>query len=135
MKSNLDQFFKTNEAFEKDGVWFDIAKDVGFRCKPFKPSNPQVKAAFAAHYKPYALQIEKGTLSQEIEREIQIKMFVQSCLVDWRGVEIDGQPAPFDKKVATEFLMGLPELFDTLWRQCQDHKNYQDEVGESSAAT
>lgn len=135
MKTNLDKYFKTNEIFEQQGVWFDIAEGVGFKCKPFKAQNPQVKAAFAAHYKPYALQIEKGTLSQEIEREIQIKMFVQSCLVDWRGIEIDGESADFDKKLAVEFLSELPELFDTLWRQCQDHKNYQDDVGESSAAT
>jgi hypothetical protein len=133
MKTNLDKLFKTNEDYEKNGVWFEISDTTGFLVKPLKPTNPNVKAAFANFYKPYARQIELGTLDDAKAQEIQVKMFVQACLVDWKGVEIDGKVREFDKTLAVEFFLNLPDLFETLWKHCQDFKNYQDEVGNFSA--
>lgn len=131
MKTNLDSIFKTDEDLEKDGVWFTVSDKTGFLVKPFRPSNPQVKAAMAAHYKPYARQIEMGTLDDKKAQEIQVKIFVGSCLVEWRGVEIDGKDTPYSKDVAIPFFMGLPELFNALWAYCGDFKNYREDVGNS----
>lgn len=128
MKTNLDKYFKTSVDLEKNGVWFDIAEGVGFLVRPFKASNPNVKAAMARLYKPHARQIEMGTMDDAKALEIQVKLFVQACLIGWRGIEIDGKKdVPYDKDLATKFLVGLPDLFETLWKHCQDHKNYQDQ--------
>jgi hypothetical protein len=128
MKTNLDQFFKTNEDLEKNGRWFEITGDIGFLVRPFKATNPKVKAAMAAHFKPYARQIELGTLDDKKSFEINVRLFIESCLVDWRGVEIDGQAVPFAPDVALKFFEGLPDLFHTLWAHCNDFKNYRDDV-------
>lgn len=130
MKTNLDKFFKTNENLEKNGVWFEIAPDVKFLVRPMKSSNPQLKAVAAKFYKPHAQQIEKGTIDQKRAEEIQIKVFVNACLVDWQGVEIDGKMEAYKPELAIEFFKELPELFWTLWEQCQNYKNYQDEATE-----
>lgn len=134
MKTNLDSIFKTSDALEKNGVWFDVSPETGFLVKPFKATNPNIKAAMAHHYKPYARQMEMGTIAEEMVRAINVKIFVQACLVDWKGVEIDGEIVPFSKDVAVDFLMELPDLFETLLKYAQDFKTYQADVGNSSPA-
>ncbi len=131
MKTNLDKHFKTNKELEKEGVWFDISEDVGFLLSPLKTSNPKVKAAFAKHHKPYARQIELGTIEDKKVTEISIKIFLQCCLLDWRGVEIDDKVVEFSPEIAMKFFMELPDLFYTLWEHCQDFKNYREEMGNS----
>lgn len=127
MKTNLDTFFKMDEEVEKTGVWFNISDTVGFLIKPFRPSNPNVKRAMASYFKPYARQIEMGTMDPRDEREVMAKVFVNSSLVDWKGVEIDGKLTPFSKDVAVQFLTGLEPLFETLMTHAQDFKNYKQE--------
>ena len=88
-----------------------------------------MKAAMAKFYKPYARQVETGTLGAEKEREITCKVFVHSCLVDWKGVEIDGQECPFDADKAVELFLTLPDLMDTLVSYASDNKNYKEDLG------
>ncbi len=130
MKTNLDKIYKTSEDQEKNGVWFYIfGEDTGFLVRAFKPNNPQVKGAIATHYKPYARQIELGTIEDKKSLEIQVKVFVKACLVDWKGVEIDGKDTPYSPEVAIKFFCELPDLFSTIWAHCNDFKNYREDAG------
>jgi hypothetical protein len=131
MKTNLDGLFKVSDEIEKEGVWFMVSETAGFLVKRFNRSNPNVKAAFAAHFKPYARQIELGTLDQSKEHEIMVKIFVQSSLKDWKGIEIDGAVCPFNKDKATEFFIKLPDLFDLILQYASDFKNYREDLGNS----
>lgn len=126
MKSNLDKYFKADNEVVKTGVWMNISDDVGFLVKPFDRSNPSVKTAFAVHFKPHARQIELGTLDDKKELEIMVKLFVSACLVDWKGIEIDGKETPFSKEIAIKFLTGLPKLFHTLMDYAEDFKNFKE---------
>lgn len=129
MKSNLDKLFKTDADLEKNGVWFELSEETGFLLRPFKSQNPRVKAAMAQHYKPYARLIELGTLEIEKQNEINIKLFINACLVDWKGVEIDGAVVACDKDNALKLFLALPELFQTLWKHVNDYQNYKEELG------
>lgn len=134
MKTNLDTLFKTDQKLEKDGLWFEIESiGAGFLMRPFKGTNPNVKSAMAQLYKPFAKQIEMGTLGGDKEREILIKLFCRVSLIDWKGIEIDGKIVEYSEAVAIPFFVGLPDLFDTLWTHCQDFKNYLADVGNYSA--
>lgn len=131
MKTNLDKFFKTNSDLEKNGVWFEISDDIGFLVRPFKGTNPKFKAAMAHHFKPFARQIDLGTLDQAKTLEITIKLFIDVCLVDWRGVEIDDKQAELTPDNALKFFVALPELFDTLWKYANDFVSYKEDLGNS----
>jgi hypothetical protein len=132
MKTNLDTLFKTSDSMETTGIWMTVSEDVGFLVKRFGGYNtPKVKAATAKYYKPYARLIENGTIAPEKEKEIMTKIFVESSLMDWKGIEIDGKPAPFSKEVATEFLLSLPELAESLLSYASDSKNYKEDLGNS----
>lgn len=129
--SNLDSLFKTSDDLEKNGVWFELDSKTGFLLRPFRQSNPRIKAAMAKYYKPYARQIDNDTLDLEKQREINMNLFMDVCLVDWRGIEIDGEEKPFDRESALTLFKRLPELFDNLWKHAQDFKNYKEDLGNS----
>lgn len=135
MKTNLDKLFKVDDKAVETGVWFDLTDTAGFLVRPLRESNPNFKAAMAKYYKPYAKQIQLGSFDDTVKgKELQVKLFVEACLLDWRGIEIDGVDTKYSPDIAIKFLMALPDLFQTLWNHCQDFKNYQQDVGNSSSS-
>lgn len=129
MKSNLDKLFKTNHDAEANGVWFMINDELGFRVRRFSEANPAMQQVMSKFFKPYARQLELGTLSAEKSREVMTRVFVHGCLVDWQGVEIDGQASvPFSKEKAVELLIALPDLFKTLMDYAQKIDSYKEET-------
>lgn len=130
MKTNLDKSFKADSTMEKEGIWFEISEDVRFRISRFGGSNSTaVKKAMAKYYKPYAKAIEKDLLSEEKQKKILAKSFVDACVVDWEGVEIDGEPTPFSKEKAVEFFCALPDLLDTLVEYASNQEHYKEDLG------
>lgn len=110
----------------------DLSEKTGFLVRRFGGLNsPKVKAAFARFYKPYARQIEAGTLDEKKEKEITAKVFVDSCLVDWKGVEIDGQEVKFSHEAAVKLLLALPDLMQSLQNHALDANNYREDLGNS----
>lgn len=129
MKSNLDTLFKTDKNLEKDGIWFEISTGVRFLLKRFGGANdPALKPLFATHYKPYARQIELGTLSADKEREIMTTIFIKASLVKWEGVEFDGATADCTFENAQKLFKELPDLVDLLSQLASDSKNYKEAV-------
>jgi len=132
MKTNLDKHYKTDHRLESEGVEFAIDDNTSFLLRRFNAQNPKVKAAMAMHYKPYARQVEMGTLPQEKSDEITRKLFIDVCLVSWKGILDDaGKPIEPTKENALELFKALPDLFDTLWRHVNDFANYKEDVGNS----
>ncbi len=131
MKTNLDKFFKTNPTLQEQGVDFAIDEKTSFRLRHFVGTNPRVKAAMANHYKPYARQVELGTLDQKKQDEITIKLFIDVCLVSWTGVEIDGKEVECTKENALTLFTTLPALFEALWKYANDVNSYKEDVGNS----
>ena len=133
IKSNLDSIFKRNTEVEKDGVWFVIGEEpheISFRMKRFGgDNNHSLRAALAKHYKPYARLIENDTLPESKGHEISVKVFVDTCLTDWKGVEINGVQEAFSKEAAVKLLIALPELFDKLKVYASDRSNFREDVG------
>ena len=136
MKTNLDSIFKLDDKAIEDGIDFFLG-DIVFKIRYFNPRSHRVKAAMAKYYKPHARQVELGTLPAEKEREIQINLFLDICLVKWDGLVDDKMaPIPYSRENALKVFDRLPELFDTLWRYANDFSSFKEqEVGNSSHAT
>lgn len=130
MKTNLDSLFKTDAQYEKEGVWFLVAPNVGFLVKRLGGKNEvAVKSALARHYKPKARLIENDIITPDDQRDIMIKMFVEACVVDWKGIEIEGEIADFTKEKAVDLFRGMPDLFNTVYAYASDIANYKVDVG------
>lgn len=132
MKTNLDKFYKANSELEKEGVDFAIDENTSFKVRRFSSQNPKVKAAMATYYKPFARQIEFGTLPTEKSHEITTKIFVDTCLVSWKGVVDENEkPIEFNKENALKLFKDLPDLLDTLWKHANTFENYKEDLGNS----
>jgi hypothetical protein len=133
MKTNLDSLFKTNSNLEKDGVWFDVSIGVSFLLRRFGGANGnKVAQSMAKYHKPYAKLIEAKKLSDEETTEIMAKVFVDSCLVDWKGVtDEDGKEIVCNMENAVNLFKNLPELFNTLFQYCQGVESFREDLGNS----
>lgn len=132
IKSNLDNIFKTDKKQESEGIWFEIQDGIKFKVKRFGGmNNPGAKAALAKYHKPYAAVIASGTLPEEKNLEISVKVFIEACMLDWEGVEIDGKKVEFSFNNAVALLVSLPELAQALIQHASDKDNYKVELGNS----
>lgn len=132
MKSNLDGLFKTDKKQESEGIWFELLDGVKFKLKRFGGmNNTSAKAAVAKYHKPYAAVIASGSLPDEKALEISVKVFVEGCMLDWEGVEIDGKKVDFSFDDAVKLLVSLPELAQALIEHASDKDNYRVELGNS----
>lgn len=130
MKTNLDAKFKTDASKETDGVWYPLTPEVSFKLRRMGGKNSQKLKQYAATaYKPYAKQIEADALSQEKSFELACAMLVDLILVDWKGVESDGQPLEFTRENALKLLSGLPDLADKLSEFANEKDNFIETVG------
>lgn len=130
MKTNLDKVYKTDKECETEGIWIQVTDTVAFRLKRFGGYNSQsVRRVMAQYNKKFARQIENGTLPEETERKVYAKAFVQSAMVDWRGVEVDGVETPFSEEKAIELLLNLPDLLELLTSEASKSDNYREELG------
>lgn len=125
--STLDLYL-TDKNLEKNGVWFELGPDLKFLCKRFGGSNAkEVKRLTAKYYRPYAKQIENGTLDEEKELEISARVFVESCLVDW----IVPSGEAFSVEGAVKFFIEAPEVADETLRYANNYKSYLVVLGNS----
>ena len=130
MKSNLDSLFKTDSDLEKDGVWFKASEEVSFLIRRFGGSNAQkVKLALAKYHKPKARLIELDQLSIEETTLIMAKVFAEACLVDWKGVQIDGVEVPCTFDNAVKLFTKLPELFQILHAYSNGFESFKEDLG------
>lgn len=132
MKSNLDSLFKMNQSLETGGVWFTVSADVSFCLRRFGGGNAKkVEAAMAKYHKPHIRLLQAKALPKEKEDEILAKVFVESCFVDWTGVQIDGAEVPFTFENGVKLLTSLPELFEALFKYCNETESFKEELGNS----
>lgn len=129
MKTNLDMF-KNDSVCEEQGIEFEVRPGVSFILRRFGGKNAnKVKQSLAKHYKPYARLLESGKMEENEEKKIMIKVFVESCLVSWKGIEADGKELECNLENAVKLFMELPELFDLLYKHANDTENYREDLG------
>jgi hypothetical protein len=133
MKTNLDALFKTNSSLEKDGVWFEVSIGVSFLLRRFGGSNTtRVSQSMAKFHKPFAKLIEAKKLTEEETTRIMAKVFVDSCLVDWKGVtDGEGKDLVCNFENGVELFVSLPELYLTLFNHCQEVDSFREDLGNS----
>ena len=133
MKTNLDKYFASNEKSETEGIWIELTEGVSFKVKRFGGSNStKIKNLQQKYLKPYARQIDKGIMDEKKERSIYTKIFIEACMVDWKGVVDDSDnDIQYSQENAQELFSNLPDLFDFLVASSTDDSNYREDLGNS----
>lgn len=88
--------FRTNKEWELNGVWVDLGD--GAQVKVARHGNPNHKRVVRELLKPYKQQVRNETLSDEIAERIQKDALIECLLLDWRGIELDGEELPFNRE-------------------------------------
>ncbi len=130
MKTNLDSIFATSKDKEVNGVWFDIDDDTGFLLRRMGGENSKrIKGIMTKYTKPYLNLIKSNKLPYDKERSILVDVFVDGCLIDWKGVFIDEKEVDCSKENAKNLFNKLPELFDTLQDYTQGVESFSENLG------
>lgn len=129
MKTNLDSMFKTDAQLESDGVWFDVTKEISFKLRRMGGNNTnRAKQAFTKYCKPYVRLIENDTLPQADMHAINVKVFIDTCLVEWQGIKDEaGNEIVLTFDNALALLIRLPELFNTLSKYVNGFDSFREE--------
>lgn len=133
MKTNLDKYFKTDESLETEGVWFAVTDDTQFLVRSFTSAKnvAKIEAARERHFRPFSNQIKMKTLKPEQEQEILYKVFIEACMVDWKGVEIEGVVTPYSPEACLKLFKLLPQLAADIISWSNEKQNYKEVLGNS----
>lgn len=128
MVTNLHALYKTDNNLETNGIWLALGEGAEFLVRRFGGANgTKIKKLSAIYHKPYARLIELGNLPEEKEREIYINIFVESSLLDWKGVKDEkGEDIPFSQEKAKEIFAQLPTVFDIIVEHASNSNNYKE---------
>lgn len=96
---DLYKQFQTDEKAEEEGVWIPLSSSA--RLKIARLTNPKYQAALKRLSKPYIKPgMRMRDLDDEVYEDITRQAVAEAILLDWEGIEKDGQPLPYSKQEA-----------------------------------
>ena len=107
---DLKRMFGTNKNAEIEGIWQDIGDGVSLLIA--RIGNPQYQKEFQKIAKPHRRALRRGTLSDEVAEKLLIKAMAKNILLDWKGLEEDGEPIPYSYENAVRILTEYKDLRD-----------------------
>lgn len=131
---NLFKQFATDPRAEKEGVRFEIGvnskgETIAFQIARAGGQNTRYLKAVEAKTKPYRMQIQAGTLDNELAAKLMREVFAESVVIGWDGVEDEnGQPLQYSPEAAATLFEQLPELYALLQEQAQNVALYRKDV-------
>ena len=139
MSANLYKRFGGTDAKSREGVWIDVEGSEFKVSRASGVANPRYQAALDEQQRKYRRKLDAGLLGTQKQQEIYTKVFVDTILLDWRGVKSKtGEDVPFSKEAAIKLFTELPELLDYLSKEASDRSNFEaaieeEELGNSDA--
>lgn len=131
---NLFKQFATDPRAEKEGVRFEIGvngkgETIAFQIARAGGANIRYAKSVEAKTKPYRMQIQAGTLDNELAAKLMREVFAESVVIGWEGVEDEaGNPLDYSPEVAATLFEQLPELYALLQEQSQNVALYRKDV-------
>ena len=101
-KLELNLFSDVDKESCETGKWFAIQKDI--RLKIARLGNKKYKQVFKKVTAPYRNTMRRKKLDDAIADEITIKVVARTVLLDWEGIEIDGEPVEYSVATAEKAL-------------------------------
>ena len=99
---DISKEYATDEKKELEGVWEDIGD--GGRILIARTNNPKYEKLFTKLIKPHRGRLRRGNLSDELSKEITVKLLADTILLDWEGIEEDGESLQYSKPEAERLL-------------------------------
>lgn len=125
--------FGTDKSIEAAGKWMEYGKadDTGvvtaFKIARKGRNNPAFTAAYERIEKTDRRRLENSLMGEEEAFDLMLDVFVEACLLDWKGVnDRDGNAMPFTKAAARQLMIDLPDLYKVLDADAEDLTNFRE---------
>lgn len=122
---DLKKMFGTDAAAEKEGIWYDLGN--GAQIKVARLGNENNKRVSKRISAPYKFQIQRGTLSDDVQLKLSIAAIAESILIDWKGLIYEGVAIDYSIDNATKLLTELKDFRDQVMVVANDLQQYQKE--------
>ena len=109
---DLKKMFGTDITAEKEGVWYDLGN--GAQIKVARLGNENNKRVSKRISTPYKFQIQRGTLSDDVQLQLSIAAIAESILIDWKGLIYDGVAIEYSVDNAIKLLTELKDFRDQV---------------------
>jgi hypothetical protein len=115
---DLSKTFATNADAENNGVWYDL--DATSRVRVARDGNPRHQRVLREITAPYRVQIARNTIDPDVVARLNIEAMARAVLLDWAGIEDEGQPVPYSQDAAKALLTKYPEFRKTIKSLSED---------------
>ena len=75
--------------------------------------------------KPFRKQIDRGKFPAEKRQNMELEAIANSILLDWKGIEQDGEPFPFTVENAVMAMKKYPAFFSFVVDASIDDDNFE----------
>lgn len=105
-----------------EGIWKEFD---GAKFKIARAGSVEYMRAKEKLERPYRKKIEKGTLSVDVSRDINLKALAQTILIGWDGVNDEaGEAIPYDEELGVQALTDDPDLLEFVMDVSLDNENF-----------
>lgn len=138
-KMSLFEQFETNAEKEIEGVPVKYAPNGDgtvptFYLSRMGKSNKKYSKALDKATKPYARQMQLGTLADETAEDLFRNVFIKTVLKGWDNVRgKDGKDMAFTVENANELFTKLPDLYEDLQEKARSAALFREEINEVDA--
>ena len=136
---SLFEQFETDNAKEIEGVPVKYAPNADgtiptFYLSRMGKANKKYSKALDKATKPYARQMQLGTLAEETAEDLFRGVFVKTVLKGWENVRgKDGLELEFTPENAADLFKKLPDLYDDLQEKARSAALVREEINEADA--
>ena len=104
--------FGTDAALEADdGVELDFGDNCVVRIHRAGGSNRKYAAELKRVTKPYEVALAAGTLDDGVMRALLAEVYAHAVVIDWQGVEVEGEPVACTPENVKQVFLDVPEFF------------------------
>ena len=134
----LKKRFSTDQALSQKGVWIkidleDCEAPMEFLLACLGRANRNWASKASKVYRAHKRKIDAGLMSDEESIEKSLRVFCDTVLLNWRGVEDENdQPIDYSPEEGFKLLSACDRLYDYLLEESQEISNYQNATTEQT---
>jgi len=119
--------FGTVKAMETEGFDLQFGPDTVVRIARAGGANVRYENAMRKHSEPYRRAIAAGTLDDDLAQKLWQRIYAESIVLGWSGVEIDDEPIPYTVDNAIRLFNELPEFWRIVREEATKLANFRQE--------
>lgn len=117
--------FKTNQQSEQEGVWVPL--DKGTKVLIARTGNPRYKEYLRNKLSPYRLQLKTNSMDEEVAQRIIIETLAKTILLDWEGIQENGETIPYNYANAVDILTKYKDFRELISTTAEEMDLFKDE--------